>query len=129
MSMLLQVVLSLSIATLTVFLVLLLLQARRTAQSVQQLAESARQDLHQIAGDVHEVRLKVEAVADLAEGALGLPSTLTQLVAGVVRGLPAWFAPRHGSGRILESLLTGLREAVHWFRVRKAEPTEEGSHA
>lgn len=129
MSLVLQVVLSLSIATLTVFLVLLLVQARRTAASVQRLADSAARDLHQIATDVHEARRKLEEVADLARRAFELPSMLTQVVAGIMRGLPAAFAGPGLSGGFFRGLLTGLLKAVHWFRVRKAEPTEEGAHA
>lgn len=129
MSLLLQVVLSLSIATITVLLGLLLVQARRTAASVERLAESAAQDLHQMADDVHEARLKVVEVADFARSAFELPSTLTQVVAGLVRGMPAFFARRRSSGRFLEALLTGLQSAVHWLRGRKEGPREEGSRA
>ncbi|GLH70350.1 hypothetical protein GETHPA_18830 [Geothrix rubra] len=129
MSMLLQIVLSLSIVTVTILLGMLLVQARRTAASVERLAESAAQDLHRMAGDVHELRLKVVEVADLARGVFELPSTLTQVVAGVVRGMPAFFVRRRPTGRILEALLTGIQSAVHLLRGRKAGPPEEGSRA
>ncbi|HEX9082095.1 MAG TPA: hypothetical protein VF768_07440, partial [Holophagaceae bacterium] len=129
MSLLLPIVLSLSIATITVLLGMLLVQARRTAASVERLAERAAEDLHQMAGDVHEVRLKVVEVAELARGAFELPSTLTQVVAGVVRGLPVFFARRRASGRFIEALLTGLQSAVHLLRGRKPGPREEGSRA
>lgn len=129
MSLLLQIVLSLSIAVVTVLLGMLLVQARRTAASMERLAESAAQDLRQMAGDVHEVRVKLVEVADLARGAFELPSTLTQVVAGLVRGMPAFFARRRSSGRFLEALLTGIQSAVHLLRGRKAGPREEGSRA
>ena len=91
MSWILPIVLAVAIAILTVFLVLLLIQARRTAASVQRLADSAAGDLHQIAQDVHEVRTQVEAVTQLAKGTLELPSLLAKVVTGIVRGIPAYF--------------------------------------
>ncbi len=128
MSLILEIVLSISVATLTVLLGMLLVQMRRTAASVQQLAESAAKDLHQIAEDVREVRTRAEEVADLAKRAFEMPSALTQVVAGIVRGLPAFFVPS-GSGRFFEAILTGLRHAVHLLRGRKPEPPEEESRA
>ena len=127
MSLILQIVLAVAIVLLTVFLVLLLVQARRTAASVQRLAESARQDLHQIAADIHEVRAKVEEVTDLAKGVFELPSLLTQVVAGIVRGIPGLLPRRTFPGRFFEAFLTGLHRAVHLLRGRKAGPPEEGS--
>ena len=129
MSVYLEVVLAVSIAVLTVLLARLLIQVRRTALSVQQLAESARLDLHQMAGDVHEVRLQVEETSHLVRSAFELPSMLTQVVAGVVRGMPGFFARRRSSGRFLEALLTGIQSAVHLLRGRKPGPREEGSRA
>ncbi len=126
MPLILQVVLAVSVVVLTVFLALLLVQARRTARSVQLLADSARADLHQIASDVHEVRLQVGEATQLVRRAFELPSLLTEVVAGVVRGLPAFFAPK-GGGRFLEALLTGLRRAVHLRRGRRTGPSEEAS--
>ena len=95
MSLILQIVLAVAIAILTVFLVLVLIQARRTAASVQRLADSATQDLHQIATDLHEVRAQVDSVTQLAKGTLELPSLLAKLVAGIVHGVSGYF----GAGR------------------------------
>lgn len=128
MSMLLQIVLSVSVATLTVFLVMLLVQARRTAASVQHFAESAAQDLHLVADDVHEVRLRVEEVSRLARGTFERSPLLTQVVAGIVRGLPGPFGRRAFSGRFLEALLTGLESVLHWLHGQEAERPKEASH-
>ena len=58
MSLLLSITLSLAVVVLTVFLVMLLVQARRTALAVERLADSAAQDLHHVAEDIHEIRIK-----------------------------------------------------------------------
>jgi len=128
MSTVLQVVLGVSIATVTVFLVMLLIQARRTAASVQRFAESAALDLHQVAQDVHEVRMRVEEVSDLAKGTLGEDSLLTQVIAGIIRGLPGPFGRWSASGRFFETLLTGIQSALHLFRGRAPERPKEESH-
>ena len=91
MSLILQIVLAVAIAILTIFLVLVLIQARSTAASVQRLADSATQDLHQIATDLHEVRTQVDAVTQLAKGTLELPSLLARLVAGIAHGVSGFF--------------------------------------
>ena len=127
MSMLLQIILSISIATLTVFLVMLLIQARHTAASVQRFAESAAQDLHLVATDLHEVRMRVDEVSLLVQKTCEQPSLLTQMIAGIVRGLPGTFGSRDGSGRFLEMLLTGVRTALHLFRGRKTARPEGGA--
>ena len=124
----LQITLSLAVVVLTVFLVMFLLQVRRTAAAVERLAESATRDLHQVSEDLHEVRLRTEEVANLARNALEHPSMLTQVVTGVVRAIPACFGPRPDSSNFLDTLLTGLRTAVHLFRRPKATPPEEEPH-
>jgi type VI protein secretion system component VasK len=126
--MLLQIILAVSVATITVFLVMLLIQARRTAASVQHFADSAAQDLHLVANDVHEVRMRVEEVSQWARSTLEKHSFLTQVVAGIVRGLPGSFGRRANSERILQALLTGLQSVVHLFHGRKVERPEEASH-
>ena len=126
MTMLLQIILAVSITTITIFLVLLLIQARHTAASVQRFAESAEQDLHLVATDLHEVRKRVDEVSLLVQATCEQPSFLTQLVAGIVRGLPSAFDPRGGSGGFLEILLTGIRTALHLFRGRRAARPEGG---
>ncbi len=128
MSLALQLLLGLSIATVTIFLVILLLQARRTAASVQRLAESAAQDLRRVAEDVHEVRLRVEEVTQLAKTTFEGPSLLSQMITGLVSGIPALLGRPSPSESFLETLLTGLQTALHLFHRRKMAPPKEASH-
>ncbi|WP_243322229.1 DUF948 domain-containing protein [Geothrix sp. SG200] len=128
MPMLLQVVLSCAILLLTGFLVPLLIQARRTALSVQQFAESASQDLRQVSQDVHDLRLQVEAVGQLAAESLAHPTMLTQVAAGVASGLRGSFMRPTRLEPWLEALVTGLQSALHWIRGRAADPQKEGAH-
>ena len=128
MSLVLQIVLGLSIATLTVFIVLLLLQARRTAASVQRLAESAAQDLHRVAEDVHEVRQRVDEVAQIAKNTFEVPSMVSQVVTGILGGIPALLGRQNSTQGLLQTLLTGAQTALHLFRRRKMAPPKEESH-
>ena len=125
MSPILQIVLCLAVAVLTVFLVLLLMQARRTAAAVERLAESATRDLRQVAEDVHAVRIRVDDVTGSLRSILEPPSALTQVVTGLVRAIPAFFSRRADSTDILETLVTGAETALHLFRIRKANPPKE----
>jgi hypothetical protein len=128
MSLPLQIVLCLAITTLTVFLVLLILQARRTAAAVERLADSAARDLRQVAEDVHEVRGRIDEVSDLVHDALELPSVLTQVVSGVIRAVPSLFKRRKSSTNWIEPLLTGIETALHLFRRPMANPPKETTH-
>jgi len=126
--MLLQIILSISIVTITAFLVMLLIQARHTAASVQRFADSATQDLNLVAKDVHELRMRADEVAQLALQAFEEPSLLTQVIAGIVRGLPGRQGPPAGSGSFFETLLTGIQTVLHLFRGRKAQRPKEDPH-
>jgi hypothetical protein len=128
MSTALQIVLCLSVATLTVFLVLLLVQARRTAAAMEKLAADATRDLRQVAEDIHEVRNQVDEVARVARTAFELPSATTQVVAGIVRGLPALFGRRKNTTNWIDSLLTGIQTALHLLRRPPAGHPKEASH-
>jgi hypothetical protein len=125
MSLALQIVLCLAVTVLTVFLVLLLIQARRTAKAVEQLAESASHDLHQVSGDLHEIRARVEGVTGSVMNILETPSVLSQVVTGVIRGIPAFFHKREDSGDIFATLVTGAETALHLFRNLKANSPKE----
>jgi hypothetical protein len=128
MSTALQIVLCLSVLTLTVFLVLLLVQARRTALAVERLAEGAARDLRQVAEDVHEVRNQVDEVAKVARTAFELPSATTQVVAGIVRALPALFGRRKGASNWIETLLTGIQTALHLLGRPRASHSKEATN-
>jgi hypothetical protein len=128
MSLPLQVVLGLAVVTLTVFLVLLLVQARRTAAAVERLADSATRDLRQMAEDIHEVRRQVDEVAGLARSILELPSALTQVLVGLAQAVPAFFRRERSSSVWIDSLLTAIQTALHLFRRPKAGQSKEASH-
>ena len=128
MPLLLQIVLSLAVAVLTIFLVLLLVQARRTAAAVERLAEGAARDLRQVAEDIHAVRNQVEDVASLVRRASELPSTLTQVVTGVVKALPVLFGRKTAPSNWIDSLLTGIETALTLFHRREASLSKEATH-
>lgn len=128
MSLVLQILLCASVATITVFLVMLMVQARRTAASIERLAASAEQDLRRAADDVHEIRLRVEEITQLAKNTFELPSMVSLVVAGIVQGLPSLLGRRTPSNSFLETLLTGAQTALHLFRRRRAEPPKEAPH-
>jgi len=125
MPLVLQIVLCLAVIVLTVFLVLLLVQARRTAKAVERLAESAAQDLRQVSGDLHEIRTRVDGIAGSVMNVIEPPSVLSQVVTGVVRAVPALFHRRADSLDIFESLVTGVETALHLFRSHKADSPKE----
>jgi hypothetical protein len=114
----LQIITAVVLLALGACLVPLLLQLRRTAAAVEALALSAREDLRQIAADVHQVRRRAEGLADLATEALSMPAKASGFLSNLTRGLPSLL----GKGRftLAGALLTGVRFALHWFRRRKA---------
>jgi hypothetical protein len=128
MAMWFQIILSASIILITVFLVQLLIQARRTAASVQRFAESASEDLHQAVEDVHEIRVRTDEVLALAKHSLEHQSLLSQLVSGFVSGFRGSSARQSNSERWMETLVTSLRAALYFIRGRQEEPRKEESH-
>ena len=50
-----------------------------------------------------------------------VPSTLTQVVSGLVRGMPAVFGRQVGATGFFDALLTGLQTALHLFQRPKAK--------
>ena len=88
MTAVLQIVIAVVLVALCAFLVPLLIQLRRTAAAVERLAESAREDLKGIAEDVHQVRQRVDGLADLAATSLSFPANLGELIASLVRAVP-----------------------------------------
>ena len=128
MSLLLQIVLCLAVATLTVFLVRLFIQARRTAAAIERLADSATRDLERVAEDIHEVRNRLDEVTGMLRTTFELPSALTQVVTGIVRSMPLFFGGRSASSNWIDSLLTGIKSAFHLFRRSKASVPKEAPH-
>jgi len=119
MALWLQIILALVLVVLCACLVYLLLQLRTTAASVQQLADSARQDIHQIAGDIHQISARADALADKANACLDLPAGIGRAASGLLgqlqgsldAELPTW----------LGILLTGLKFVLNLMR-RKPDP-------
>jgi hypothetical protein len=123
----LQVILAIVLVGVGVCLVPLLLQLRRTAAAVQQLAESARGDLRQVADDVHHLRGRADELADMAASSMELPLGLGRILAGVGQGLEGFLA-RDGAPW-LSALLTGLKFVISFIRrSRKADGPKEAFH-
>jgi len=120
----LQIILAIVLVGVGACLVPLLLQARRTAESVQRLADSARTDLNQIAADVHHLRTRADALADLAEASLALPLGLGRIVAGAAQAVEAFLG--RGGLPWMDVLLTGVKFVMNLFRRPQpaAEPKE-----
>jgi len=120
----LQIILAIVLVAVGACLVPLLLQLRRTAASVQVLAESARVDLRQITEDVHHLRTRADGLADLAVASLEWPMGLGRIVSGAVTALESVLG---GGGPWMGALLTGLRFVLNLIRRPKtaAEPKEQ----
>ena len=123
MPILIQITLCAATIVLTVFLAMFLFQARRTAAAVERFAESAARDLHQVSTDIHAVKGHAEDVAALVKGTFGLPSALTQVVTGLVRGLPALFTRTSDSTNLLEAVMAAIQGIIALFR-KPAAPAE-----
>ncbi len=87
----LQVVIGVVVLAVGVSLVVFLVQARRTAASVEKLAESAKVDIGRVVEDVHQVRLQIEELSAQAKKTLDLPSALGQAASSLVETLPKLF--------------------------------------
>ena len=106
----------------------LLLQLRRTAAAVQHLADSARQDLQQIAADVHHIR---------ATGPTAWRTWPTASLELPLRHRPDGFRTAQDRGASwagrnlpwMGALLTGLKFVLNLFRrPRNRAATKEASH-
>ena len=122
----LQVILAIVLLAIGGCLVPLLLQLRRTAASVQQLADSARQDLRQITDDVHHIRTRADGLADLAEAGLNWHLRIGKVASGALGAVEAVLGQ---TGPWISALLTAVRFAINLLRRPKkpAEP-EEATH-
>ncbi len=119
---LLQIVLGSVAVLLGACLVPLLVQMYRTAKAMQELAESAREDLKRISGDIHQARLHLDKLAALTEQSLALPATASAVAARLLRTLTAAL----GRGSLAEALVTAVKFVIDFFRrSRGAAPTKE----
>jgi len=122
----LQIILAVVLVVLGALLVPLLLQLRRTAVAMEHLAVSAREDLGQIAADVHHLRARADELADLLSDTLELPASLGRICASAARTVEG-FLGRRGPGW-LGALLTGLRFALNLVRRRReGAPSKEAT--
>lgn len=119
----LQFVLVVVLLVLTGFIVPLLLQLMRTAKAVEVLAESAREDLRQIALDVHQTRESLDRVTSLVERSLEFPATAGGLAVALVRSLTGLLD--RGPSPWLEALLTAVKIGISFFRRPSADATEK----
>jgi len=119
MAPMLQIVIAVVLVVLCAALVPLLLQMKRTAAAVERLADSAREDLGGIARDIHEVRTRLDGLADLAAATLALPAALGDAVARLFRTMPE----EARTPRWVGLVLAGLKWVLNTFLRPK-----EGSH-
>nr|WP_320132756.1 DUF948 domain-containing protein [uncultured Holophaga sp.] len=124
----LEIILALAVIVLVGFLVPLLLQLRRTAQAMEDLARTARNDLDHMTQDVHCIRLQTEEMAKVVGETLELPRTLSRTLTGLVQSIPAMFGRREGGSGRLELLLAGFQAAASLFRRRRSAGEKERSH-
>ncbi|MDR3672643.1 MAG: hypothetical protein P4L36_17485 [Holophaga sp.] len=123
----LQVILAIVLVGVGACLVPLLLQLRRTAASVQLLAESAREDIRQISSDVHHLRERADGLADLATASLEFPIGISRIVSGTAQALEGFLAK--AGPPWLEALLTGLKFVLNLVRrPKKTAASKEASH-
>jgi hypothetical protein len=123
----LQIILAIVLVAVCACLVPLLLQLRRTAASVQQLADSAREDLHQISADVHHLRERADTLADLAAASLAFPMGLGRIVSGAAQALEGFLAK--AGPPWVTALLTGLKFVLNLVRrPKKTDETKEATH-
>jgi uncharacterized protein YoxC len=128
MTIALQIILCLAVITLTVYLVLLLAQARRTVAAMERLADSVARDLRQASEDVHEIRKQIDITANRIRTAFELPAALREAVDGVTKSIPTIFQRGENAISMIEMLLTGVQTAVHFFHRPKANPPKEATH-
>jgi hypothetical protein len=93
---------------------------------MERLAISAREDLGQIAADVHHLRTRADGLADLLADTLELPASLGRIFSSAARTVEG-FLGRRGPGW-LGAMLTGFRFALNLVRQRrKGAPSKEAT--
>jgi hypothetical protein len=122
----LQIVVAVVVVAVGGCLVPLILQLRRTARSVEALAESARADLGRIAQDIHETRVGVDKVVGLVERSLEFPATAGALATTFVRSITSLLDGRPSLW--VDALVTAVKFGIDFLRrPREAAPAKETS--
>lgn len=119
----LEVTLILVLAAFAIGMVPLLFQLRRTAKGLDAFLFSARNDLSQIAEDVHASRLRMDHLASTLQTSLDELSTMAQLMGEVGRTVKN-FHNRFQSGiestsRNLGSIIGGVSAVLSFFKSRR----------
>jgi hypothetical protein len=96
------------------FLILLLHQLRNTASAFQRLAESAKDDLRQVATDIHHLRCHFDKLLNLVTDNLELPSNTNSLISKFVQILDIFLNKKHIT--FLEIIFTSIKFASRFMR-------------
>lgn len=127
MNVLLQITLIAVLIALAAGLVPLLMQLRRTAHAMEILLASSRRDLDQITQDVHEVRLRMDALAGSLQGSLNELSRFTEAVGEIGRSLQTIHSRIHRvvdfATHNLGGLAGGISTVLALFK-RRSKSTE-----
>lgn len=102
-----QSVLVVVLVLLCMLLFLLFRQLQRTAVAIQQLAESARSDLRQVAADIHSLRIRMDKLLDLATDSLELPLSVNSLISQALQVMHTFLDKKHPSW--LEVIFTNIK--------------------
>jgi len=117
---LLQVVIAAVLLLLGIYLVPLLIQLRKTAQAMEDLARSASKDISRVADDVHQIKLQVDEISFLARETFAMPVSLGKTLKGLFQGIPAIFGSNSADLGSLGLFFGALRGVVSLFRRGKS---------
>lgn len=112
-----QVVFLIVLASLGCFLVPLLLQLRKTAKAIEELAKSANRDINRVADDVHQIKIQMDEIAELTKESLTLPANISQMVQTITH-LILSFIDIQNEKSIFNNLLSGIQTIIAIFRKR-----------
>ena len=90
-----QSILVIMLALLCVFLILLLRQLQDTAAAVQRLAESAKDNLQQVANDIHDLGNRADRLLGLAADNLALPLNAKNRISRAIQTVDAFLTNKH----------------------------------
>jgi uncharacterized protein YoxC len=125
----LEVTLIVVLAALAIGLLPLLVQLRRTAQSLDAFLLSSRKDLSQIADDVHAARLRMDDLAGSLQVSLDELSVFARVVGEVGRTVKDFHASFHDSidsaSRNLGGIIGGIRAVLSFFKSRQTSDEPE----
>jgi hypothetical protein len=102
-----QAILAVVLVLLCIFLFFLFKQLQRTAVAIQHLAESVKNDLQQVAADVHSLRVRADKLLDITTDNLELSFSVNSLISRTVRTMHAFLDKNNLSW--LEVLFTNIK--------------------